>query len=67
MIWGPISKADERHYRRLDREEARRKAAREKLESRLPFRKAALARVKRGEITLPEAQAIIRKKEATDD
>ena len=66
-MWGPISKRDAARHRRLDREANRRDAARELMKARLPFRKETLARVESGEITLVEAQKIIRTKEATDD
>jgi hypothetical protein len=65
--WGPISKREEAYYRRLDREDKARKARREKTEQRLPYRIETLARVKAGEITLQQAQQIIKKHEKESD
>jgi len=63
--WGPCSRREEAHYKRLAAEDRRKAERRKRMEARLPFRMETLARVKAGEITLAEAQKIIADHERT--
>ena len=59
--WGSVTHEEEAYYKRCDAEDRRKKLRQERIGQRIPFRKATMARVKSGEITLEEAQKIIRK------
>jgi hypothetical protein len=61
-MWGPLSKADERYYKRRAAEDIARKRRMEEREADMPRRMEILARVKAGEITLAEGQRMIRRK-----
>ena len=60
-MWGPLSKADERYYKRKAAEDKARAERRKQREADMPRRMAILARVKDGEITIAEGQVMIRK------
>ncbi|MFH1558274.1 MAG: hypothetical protein ABII76_26010 [Pseudomonadota bacterium] len=60
-MWGPLSQADERYYKRKAAEDKARAERRKQREADMPRRMEILARVKSGEITLVEGQRMIRK------
>ena len=60
-MWGPLSKADERYYKRKAAEDKARAERRQQREADMPRRMEILARVKSGEITLAQGQRLIRK------
>ena len=59
-MWGPLSKSDERWYRRQAEKKRTRQAWLEAMQTDLPRRIKILARVKAGEISLEEGQRLIR-------
>lgn len=59
-MWGPISKRDDRHYRRLDAEARARAERRKEAGKTYEAKREILDRVKAGEITLTEGQKEIR-------
>jgi len=59
-MWGPISKRDADRYAKYERERLAREGRREKLKAQMPERLALMNKVKAGEMTLEEAQAIAR-------
>jgi len=64
-MWGPYSKADEKYYKRLEQRKKERRARIEKLKADIPRRMEILKRVKDGNLTLKEAQKIIRHEPCT--
>jgi hypothetical protein len=60
-MWGSLSKSDERYYRRKKEEIKNRFNRLKETELDMPRRKAILARVKAGDITLTDARRLISK------
>ena len=63
-MWGPISKSDERYYKRKAAEDKARAERRKRQQADMPRRLAIIARVKAGEITLSESKERIYKTNA---
>jgi len=62
-MWGPLSKADERRYKRQAIKDKLRRKRLKVLNADMPRRMKILARVKAGEISLKEGQRLIRENE----
>ncbi|MFH2043504.1 MAG: hypothetical protein ABIJ35_13380 [Acidobacteriota bacterium] len=60
-MWGPPSKADEKLYKQQADYDKAKRERQAKLQADMSRRMAILARVKTGEITLKEAQEIIKR------
>lgn len=58
-MWGPVSKSDERYYKRKDAESSARDRRQEAREADYSKKREILDRVKRGEISLTEGQKLI--------
>lgn len=58
-MWGPISKRDERRYRRLGNESAARAKRIDADSANMPRKLEIMRRVKSGEITLKAAQSAL--------